>query len=382
MIKLDKCKWFDNHQTACCLMIDDLAPLVVSKDGKIGPYNDWGYLMDSTESLHNYLDKWLFQKYPEIKGTIFLPLDSHNYIPQNMGYEIATRDIDDKFINFLKSLQVRFEFAFHGIKHLWYDDNYNIIFEYENPGSDAIEDSIRKVELFSNLSGIKFVGGKFPGYKYNDLSLSLIEALGSKWWVLDEKMSNRRHRHNKIRYMHYQDYNYICIPSNITTAIYSQAPSVSFIKNIGRKLKNTFYASPNKYIQYLYNKGYPITIEEHYQNQRADGIRQIINLYDDIKFLDDLFGYLRPLDIWYASCSDIAHYYDTFHRTQITLKDDKMIIDYNGLWNTPLITLKVDKPILMHKENGSYIKGWRKKDYWVYNITESGEYYYSINNIN
>jgi len=52
---------------------------------------------------------------------------------------------------------------------------------------------------------------------------------------------------------------------------------------------------PEKYIQYLYKTGLPITIQEHYQNQGTDGKRQTPNLYDDIKYLDDLFGYLEEV---------------------------------------------------------------------------------------
>jgi len=67
---LEKCKWFNNYQAPCCLMIDDLAPVAISRDGRIGANNDWGYLMDKPGSLYKYLDQWLFQKYPEIVITI------------------------------------------------------------------------------------------------------------------------------------------------------------------------------------------------------------------------------------------------------------------------------------------------------------------------
>ena len=153
---LEKCKWFNNYQTPCCLMIDDLTPVAISRAGEIGAFNDWGYLMNTPESLYAYMDRWLLKKYPEIRGTIFLPLESHNYIPLNMGYKIIKRDIDDSFINFLKFLQDRFEFAFHGIKHCGdeEDDDGKIIHEYTNPDMDCLDYSVAKVGLFNEKNGI------------------------------------------------------------------------------------------------------------------------------------------------------------------------------------------------------------------------------------
>ncbi len=369
---LEKCKWYNNQQTACSLMIDDLAPVAISMNGNLSAFNDWGYLMDAPNSLYEYLNKWLFQKYPEICGTIFLPIESHYYIPQNFGYKVFTRDLDDVFISFLKVLQDRFEFAFHGIKHTWFDDKNNIIFEYENSDIYSLEENIKRIELFSKLSGIRFIGGKFPGYKYNKISLNLINSLESKWWALDANMINRRCKENIIE--NSNDQSYICIPTNVSGDLFKKSPS-SLIKKIKKRFINNYYQKPEKYIQYLYDKRLPITIQEHYQKQGEDGKHQHLNLYDDVKYLDDLFGFLRSLDIWYANCSDIAHYFDSFNKTQITINDKKIIINYKGLWDNPFISLKTDYPFLIY-ENGQYLNGHKKGDYWIHNINKSGVYNY------
>lgn len=371
---LEKCKWFNNYQTPCCLMIDDLAPVAISRTGEIGAFNDWGYLMNTPESLYAYMDQWLLKKYPEIRGTIFLPLESHNYIPLNMGYKIIKRDIDDSFINFLKFLQDRFEFAFHGIKHCGdEDDNGKIIHEYTNPDIDCLNYSVAKVELFKETNGIAFLGGKFPGYSYNDYALSLIEKLGCKWWALDANMINRRDSNNIIRYS--KNKSYICIPTNVSGDLFRNSPSLSILRNVKRKLKNKFYLKPEKYIQYLYETRLPITIQEHYQNQRTDGKRQTPNIYDDIKYLDDLFGYLRRLDIWFATCSEIAHYYDSYNNTRIKVTENKIIIDYEGMWDKPYISMIGDKPTIINLGDNQQISGCKKGNYWIFNGLDAGEYY-------
>lgn len=51
---ITKCLYYNNNQTACSLMIDDIVPVAVSHDGRISPWNDWGYLMDDEASLYNY----------------------------------------------------------------------------------------------------------------------------------------------------------------------------------------------------------------------------------------------------------------------------------------------------------------------------------------
>lgn len=371
---LEKCKWFNNYQAPCCLMIDDLAPVAISRDGRIGANNDWGYLMDKPGSLYKYLDQWLFQKYPEIRGTIFLPLESHNYVSPDMGYKIIKRDIDDSYINFLDNLQDRFEFAFHGIKHCGDEElKGKFIHEYTNADIEYIEYSVSKVESFKARNGISFLGGKFPGYSYNELSLSLIKKIGFKWWALDAYMINRRNCDNNIKYS--QDKSYICIPTNASGDLFRKSPSLSILRNVKRKLKNTFYLKPEKYIQYLYKTGLPITIQEHYQNQGTDGKRQTPNLYDDIKYLDDLFGYLRRLDIWFANCSDIAHYFDSYSNTRIKVKENKIIIEYKGLWDKPYISIRCDKPAIINLADNQQISGCKKGNYWIFNELHAGEYH-------
>ena len=52
---MKKCKYFNNHQSACTLMIDDLVPdFFPLRDQKPLAKYDWGFYMDNENSLFNY----------------------------------------------------------------------------------------------------------------------------------------------------------------------------------------------------------------------------------------------------------------------------------------------------------------------------------------
>ena len=97
---IEKCKYYSGSQSACSLMIDDMVPVAVSSNGVISAYNDWGYLMDNPNSLYTYFNEQILKKYPEIRGTIFMPLSSPKYIPTDeiFSNELPKRSIFNKKI--------------------------------------------------------------------------------------------------------------------------------------------------------------------------------------------------------------------------------------------------------------------------------------------
>ena len=370
---INKCRYFNDHQSAACLMVDDLVPALVSRDGKTSARDDWGYLRNSDESLYAYLSKWLFDKYPEIRGTVFLPLDSHNYIDQNSGYCVKTREMDQEFFSFLHNISDRFEFAFHGVKHAWFDNiSYMPVHEFARPTEKIIEHALERVHAFTDHSGIRFMGGKFPGYKYDSKALEVIPKLGCKWWALDSSMIQRVGQ-NSVHY--HESSQFINIPTNLCGDIYNTNKSKDILRSIKSKLKNRFSGRPNDFLSYLYEQSLPITIQEHYQNQRTDGIRQRPNLFDDIASLDILFGYLRSKDIWHANCTEIAHYFDSYQRVKIAeIGQNSFSISYSGLFESPMISIVCDSPIIDSMDGSGSIKGLYKSGKWIFNINNCGEY--------
>jgi hypothetical protein len=299
-------------------MIDDLVPVAVTRNGKLGPHNDWGYLMDQPNSLFSYFQRFLLSKFPEIKGTFFVPLESQYSISEENGYAVFKKDIDKEFIEFIKRQANEFEIAFHGIRHTYKKDNTRF-FEFENPNLEDFTTFKNKIDAYASM-GIEFTGGKFPGYRFNETAIEFIQFMNYKWFALNAGMINRKSQGNKLSYIN--NTNIVNIPTNLAGDIFNIKPKkAGFLKrSIKRILFPGRYIKPEEYLEYLYIHGHPIFIQEHFQNQGTEGKRQTPNIYDDICSLDRIFGLLRPLDIWYACCSEIAHYYDSYKNTEIVEK--------------------------------------------------------------
>ncbi len=372
---IEKCKYYNDHQTACCLMIDDLVPVAVSKDGKIGPGNDWGYLKDSKDSQFNFLEEKLFSKYPEIRGTIFLPLAVHKHMKGNKDYQVFATDFDDDFIRFLNKISSRFEFAFHGIRHTWKDDKTgSTVFEFADPTNEDIAAAITEVKEFEQKTGITFHGGKFPGYRYNRVAQNLLMDLKAEWWALDADMINCPGAKNSILADATSGIKYI--PTNVSGDIFMDNPSQSAIRKLAKRIiRNKYYQKPGEYLLYLYKNGYPIIIQEHYQNQGTSAKRQKPNLYDDILSLDKIYGLLSSLDIWHSNCTEIAGYHDSYINTEIkSNSDEEFSVTYSGESAIPGLTIRTDAENLLRKENQTIIKGNRKNSNWIFNNIRPGTY--------
>ncbi|NLN95228.1 MAG: hypothetical protein GX128_03550 [Bacteroidales bacterium] len=373
-MKVEVCNYYNDHKTACSLMIDDLVPVAVSKDGEFKSCNDWGYLTDKPSSLYAYFTEFLLRKYPEIKGTIFLPIDSQLYIPENQGYKVIKSGFDQEFLEFLKRIYSRFEFAFHGIKHAWENAENHTIHEFNNITSTEIQEIKQRLSDFSGSKGIVFNGGKFPGYKYNDIALNFIKDVKYNWWALSKDMLNKKS--NKNLPLFNSELNIVEIPTNITGDIFKNF----YWRNSKRRilsnlLKLNTLSHPIDLLRYFYENGIPITIQEHFQNQTTKGTRQPINIYDDIWSLDQIFGLLRGLDIWYTTCGEIADYYFNYINTSIKKTDnDSFDIISNKPFRSINITIRTASARLHFLDENIFIQGIRKKDGWVFNNLKSGSY--------
>jgi len=354
-------------------MIDDLVPAAVSLDGKLGPHNDWGYLMDKPDSLYAYFKKHLMDKYPKIKGTLFMPLESQHSILEHNGFSVFRREFDKDFIEFIKKLSPRLELAFHGIRHTYIRDN-RFIFEFENPDDEDFKFFSHKFDQFAK-TGILFDGGKFPGYKYSKSSIEFLKSMNFSWFALNSSMINRKCDENAMGFI--EDTDMVSIPTNIAGNIFNQGKAKS--KKLKKFLKGLVHSDrfvkPENYLEYLYTKGYPITIQEHYQNQRTDGRRQIPNIYDDIKSLDRLFCLLKPMDIWYANCSEIAQYYEGYFNTEIIMQGNlELKIINHGKENEVLLSFISDYPVMTELGSGNVCHGISKKGTYIFNEIRPGTY--------
>ena len=371
---VEKCKYFNDAQTACSLMIDDLVPVAVGIDDDFGPQNDWGYLMDEENSLYNYFDKNLIKKYPEIRGSIFLPIDSHNHVSVTDGYIVKNRGFDKEFINFLGRINNRFEFSFHGIKHAWEDNNGKNIHEFNNIQQNELQEKKESLNLFLKSEKIHFSGGKFPGYRYNIHALDFIKDNDFTWWALDSNMLNAVSPFNDLKWDN--NLNLTTVPTNVSGDIFKNY----YLRDSKRRLLSNlikFYkiSHPTDYIKYLYENRLPITIQEHFQNQTTKGTRQPLNIFDDIWSLDQIYGLLRGLDIWHATCGEIANYHYGYHNIDIkTISENSFSVISKSSELEVCISLKSKHKTLIRMEDGFKLTGLRKNNHWIFNNISSGKY--------
>ena len=385
----EKCKYYNNHNTSCSLMIDDIVPVAVCpiNDKVINTKNDWGYLMNDTNSLYSYFKENILLKFPKIKGTFFIPISSYKYIKSNDKFKVYNRGFDKKFVNFIKNISENFDFAFHGTSHGKYidinsskiKDNWKQEFEYLN--LKDVKRLNKEITDFERTLNIKLSGGKYPGYKKNQFSEKIIEELNFKWWASSSIMINTKGNLNKTKYFGLNN-SIVDIPTNLSGDIFnSKFSKKGFIKILKDELKKFFkkkdYHNPKDFILHLYNNKLPITIQEHFQNQRTDGIRQTPNIYDDINSLSLIFELLKDLDIWYSNCSELCHYIDSYNNTIINFKNDKEFeISYNGNWDKMFLSFISIYSQIENLENGYKTKGTKKGDKWIYNNIAQGAYKY------
>ena len=372
-MRFSKCRWFNDHQAVCSLMIDDLAPVAVSLDGKLGPHNDWGYLLDGPDSLFSYFQLHLLDEFPALKGTIFLPLESYKEIPLDRGCSVFKRDIDRPFVEFTERLAPRFELAFHGIRHT-YEENGKCCFEFEGRRQEDFSKLKKTIDKYSAM-GIRFSGGKFPGYKYDPTAIEFISFMNYSWFALSAAMLNRKSAGNGLTYI--EGTSIVDVPTNLSGDIFNVASGKKrwLKRTIKRVLEPNAHVRPEKYVQYLYTSGFPITVQEHFQNQGTGGKRQKPNIHDDILSLRRIFSLLRPLDIWYAKCSELAHYYDSYVHTELAQPGRGEIeIRYQGRWDHMLLSFRSDAPALKYAASGLPVQGLFKNGEYIYNSLPPGRF--------
>ena len=374
-----KCRYYNDHHTASSLMIDDLVPAAVSYDGNIDTSNDWGYLMDGDNSLYKYFNQFILEKYPEVKGTFFLPLTSQNDIPLDKGYNIHKFDVDSpEFIAFLHRISDRFEFAFHGKKHVFVNNDGVSVHEFRDISNSEVENIASFTKDFTKRVDIDFAGGKFPGYRHNTGALSIINMLDAKWWALESSMIYQKTNND---FIFDEKLNIVLVPTSICGDMYKHClKKKNPIKAILRYFTSIFIPkyrklNPQSYLRFLYKNRYPIIVQEHFQNQKVDGNRQLPNIYDDITSLDMIYSSLRGNDIWFATCGELARYYESYiHTTIETLSKKSFSIKYDGIYDYPFISLKSYNKKIRNTDTNIEYQGLQKNKQWVFNNVPSGNY--------
>ncbi len=383
---LKKCKYYNNHQTAVSLMIDDLSPIYISYDnGKIKPWYDWGYERFKKDSLLDYFYKNFLNKFPEVKGTIYLPLKSEDGLPKtsNSGMYIKSNSFTNKDSDFFDNLSLFFDFAFHGLQHASYRNNDvtdKYIYETENLKLINYESIKNELENFSRISNNVMSGGKFTGYHYfNEESFELIKKLGFKWWAL--RLSVNKKKNNSHSYIKIRSDKILDLPTNLNGNSFKRyLENSSNLKSYYYSLKK-FYRKIQieNYLDYLYSNQYVITIQEHFQNQAFNGKIQTPNVFDDILSLEYIYSIIRGCDVWHVNNSELSHYIESYDFTNIkNINENTIKIEYNGCWDKMFLSFLSNKPQIIENKTKKIIKGIYKNNFWIYNNLNQGLYSYEL----
>lgn len=368
-------KYHNNHQTAASLMIDDLAPVAITQDGILRPFNDHGYGMRKQEGLYHYFEKYLLEPFPEVCGTFFILIDQHtNHAPDTGGYQILNNGFTSEYVDFLKSLNPRFDLAFHGTNHGKKENGiFHQEFSFLTPGDvPRLKDALQE---FEKNTGISFSGGKYPGYISNTHSEKILEELGMKWWATSRDMKNKKKPENEFSYFG-ESNKVLSFPTNFSGEVFKTflkkqsgfLPILRATHFLLRKFKL------ERHLQYLYENRLVISVQEHFTTFRADGKFQRPNVFDDLSSIQKTYSILRGADVWHATCNQIAKYVDNRDHSKLTQTTDSITLDYSGRYNNSSVTLQSKSRHTLTDSFGNKISPVFKENLWVYTDVKEGVY--------
>jgi hypothetical protein len=361
-----KCRWLNDAAAAAVLMIDDLSNgyLDLGRTG-LGPANDWGFGGRGPNSIFRHFEDELLSKYPEIRYTVFLPFGPHSIGLVESEYPAVARGAfqTEEFIDLLRHiLAQRHEIAYHGHHHGSPNptvDPDTWVAEHAYLGHAAYAERMAAdLCRFKDVFGISVLGGKSPGYQYDARLEALLQRSQFKWWAFDYAPSGL-----------FPEYRgrLIDFPANLVGDLFTTRGHP--IRSYLRRLKAEYR------IERIVARGGIVAIQEHFLSTRPDGRRQHPNLYDDTGSLGRAFDVLRGEDIWYATCSDVAWYYDSVERTRIIPgRAGESQLVYEGAWDKPLLSVTAGSPRLLHVVSGAVIPGVRKGGHWVFTGLAPGTY--------
>lgn len=374
-----KCAWFNDHRAAATLMLDDLSLTATTLDGSLEPGADWGYGLAEEGSLFRYLETTLLSRYPEIRGTFFFPLRPHAAQNPNAGYTLLFREADADFVRFLDKASRHFEIAFHGTDHGRFAAPENPAFgnwiqEFDTLGPGDIERLRTEIRTMESRLGRRFFGGKYPGYRSGPHGPELVDALGFEWWAASADMLGRAHPRNAHGYLSGAN-RVLDFPTNFSGAAFNPAlPRRGGAVLLSRAREAIRIGRSEEQLRHLYEGGFIISVQEHFQNARTDGMRQTPNAYDDLASLERIYAILRTLDVWHADCTSIARYLECRDRMALVdLEQGGFELRYEGNRSDPRLSLRAESPAYL-SDGGARIAGRYKDGAWILNHVPPGRY--------
>jgi hypothetical protein len=334
-------RWYKNYQAPAVLMIDDLS------DAYIDVYpetykNDWGYLGNHEGSAFHFLEQELLQVYPDIKITFFTPYERHAVLNENCGFTIKKYALGERedYLSFLKQLILKgHEIAHHGSNHGKYIELSkcttvnNWVHEWAlfTDVEQGTEITKRGITLFKETTDFDIVGGKYCGYIFINNSQEIIDRCNFLYWC-----ENGGYQSDEYYFGNNHIFSFPTTFSGnsfVRLSYYTGDPARDHKKKY-MKLLQPFYNLLSHYkLDQLYKQGKIISIQEHISPSTSAGTTQSANIISDILSLKKIFAFLKPLNIWYATCADIATYHSIKKHTTVTWDNTRLILNFNNVKN-------------------------------------------------
>ena len=328
-------KWKNATQAPVVFVIDDLANIYIKKttSTSLQVGEDWGHCSHKKNSMWDFLNKNLLEKFPHIKSTFLLVTGQRTAMTEDASYTYnqAMGD-DEEFIKFLKYLQAHpnVELAYHGTTHGKAGETVqDFLQEWETFSTleEAVSTTKQGKALFNAILGEEPQGGKYCGYKEGKFGKDSIAQSGFKWWSYHEDNHIWDKNSTDPRYKY--DLEFIKGVVNIPTTVDASNLSLKIINKIfTRKYLKSIYLylkekkTVERHIESLYQNSDVISIYEHTSPYMTTNQTQYPNIVTDIKNLNLIFSILSKKDIWYATCNELADYFIDREKTTLSITDE------------------------------------------------------------
>jgi len=348
-------KWYKNANSPVLFMIDDFANVWIdlNNNGKVNLGEDWGYAKNNLNSSFRFLNEKILEDFPEVKVTFFTPVGKRsstikNYnIPrfaESIDYDYLTKEFF-KFINDDK----RFEIAYHGLTHGISGENAKD-FCQEWKTFNSVEEAINQIEkgkkIYFDTFGKFPKGGKYCGYESNEFSDESINRTGFLWWCRywNPKLKNIPFR-KRFEIKYFGSNKVIDIPSTFSGSYFTFKKRNSRFRYIIKNcIKSVWIKKGFTLLEYFLKNNLIISIQEHIAPSRVDEKRQTPNIFDDKDSLKTIFNFLKNKNVWYATATEVAEYFEARENTKVfIIGKNKFKFHYTGKIEKPLLTLLINE---------------------------------------
>ena len=321
-----------NHTSPVLFFIDDLRNkwIDLNSDGIIQTEEDHGHAGLSAQSSFSFLKNRILVHNPNIRVTFFVPVSAVPPIITDSPIKSHSYPInhDERSIQFFRTIgkDPRYEFAYHGTTH-GSPGKTTHEFVHEWLTYNNIDEANKRIafgkKIFDEAFGFLPTGGKYCGYRSNDISDQSIDESGFVWWCrYDNRTAVKGHADpyysgaddNPLTAYNLKFFGKKCVV-DIPTTVYSNLLNPLFktppgIKGWIKRILRQFLIKRmlEREIGFLIKKKLIVSIQTHMSPSREDGKRQSLNIIDDAESLKAIFKYLKRRQVWYCTGRELAEW--------------------------------------------------------------------------